>query len=114
MHDNDDKRIWEAIDWQGQYRESRGEEIAPSYEEFKEFFESAYNPQKMEVLNTGGFMTDVYMPELDDPIQVQEVKAQIDTMKPNKSCGPDGLSPVSYGCESWLNGDLKPVEKLYN
>ena len=24
------------------------------------------------------------------------------------------MSSVLYGCESWFNGDLKPVEKLYN
>ena len=24
------------------------------------------------------------------------------------------MSSVLYGCESWLNGDLRPVEKLYN
>ena len=24
------------------------------------------------------------------------------------------LSAILYGCESWLNGDLKPVIKIYN
>ncbi len=24
------------------------------------------------------------------------------------------ISAVLYGCESWLNGDLKPVSKIYN
>ena len=38
-------------------------------------------------------MTDVYVPVLDDPIQVKKVMAQIDIMEPNKSCGPNGLSP---------------------
>ena len=24
------------------------------------------------------------------------------------------MSSIVYGCESWLNGDVKPVSKLYN
>lgn len=93
MLDNDDKRIWKEIDWQGRYKENRGEESAPSDEEFRVFFESVYSPPNVEALNPGDIMTDVYVQVLDDPIQVQEVIAQMGTMKANKSCGPDGLSP---------------------
>ncbi|MPC47021.1 hypothetical protein E2C01_040755 [Portunus trituberculatus] len=95
MSDNDDKRIWEAIDWRGEYRESTDDNSAPSNEEFKAVFEDAYNPQDNEALNPNGFRTNVIIPVLDDPIQVNEVKTQINNMKPNKSCGPDGLSPES-------------------
>lgn len=51
-----------------------------------------YNPQHNEALNPNVFRTTVAIPVLDEPIQVTEVKTQINTMKPNKSCGPDGLS----------------------
>ena len=93
MNDADDKRIWEAIDWRGEYKESSDENNAPSDEEFKAFFEDVYNPQDNQALNPNEFRTNVTIPVLDDPIQVTEVKTQINNMKPSKSCGPDGLSP---------------------
>ena len=93
LHDSDDKRIWEAIDWQGEYKENKNDNGAPSDEEFKAFFEAVYNPQSHENFDINEFITNVTVPILDDAIQVNEVVAECNNMKPNKSCGPDGLSP---------------------
>ena len=37
--------------------------------------------------------SDVNIPILDNHITSEEVQAQIRKIKPNKSCGPDGVSP---------------------
>ena len=52
-----------------------------------------YNPQGIEELHPDDFHTNVSIPVLDAPIQIDEVQVEIRNMKPDKYSGPDGLCP---------------------
>ena len=43
LNDPNDKRMWEAINWRGEYKEKKDEKATPSDEEFKVFFEGIYS-----------------------------------------------------------------------
>ena len=44
MITNDDKNIWNAINWKGEYDPNESESTPPN-NEFKEFYESTFNAQ---------------------------------------------------------------------
>ena len=90
--DDDDSRVWRAIDWRGNFENDFKNACRPSDEEFKAHFESILNQPSTANLQVPGD-TNVTIPILDDPISPGEVNAQIKKIKPNKACGPDGLSP---------------------
>lgn len=91
LEDRDDSRVWMAIDWKGNFGGERGSACRPSDEEFKVHFESIYNPSDTAALTVPD--VHVTIPVLDNDITYDEVTAQIKKLKPNKACGPDGLSP---------------------
>ena len=94
LGDGDDARVWKAIDWRGNVTMSGyGGDICPNDEEFKAHFESVLNPPVTLDPYLGDIATDVTIPILDDPILPAEVHEQIRKLKPDKACGPDGLSP---------------------
>ncbi len=104
MNDPNDKKVWEAIDWRGEYRENSSCKEGPSDEEFQSFFETLYNPQGTEILQPEDFRTNVSIPVLDALIQIEEVQMHINGMKPDKSCGPDGICPgvLKYLPAQWI------------
>lgn len=92
LQDKDDARVWQTIDWRGNFgKVMHDREESPSAEDFKAYFEGMLNPphdqQQMEIT------TDVSIPVLDSPITQVEICEQIRNMKPDKACGPDGISP---------------------
>ena len=89
---NDSKKIWNAIDWSGRIGGGKNTiNGQPSDDSFKIHFEALLNPMDSELPDPA--YTGVYMPITDDPIQPREVFDTIQTIKPNKSAGPSGISP---------------------
>ena len=68
------------------------------------------NPPGMQPLNADNITTDISIPLLDDPIDPGEVVHVIEKqLKPNKGCGPDGLSPGIFRLltDPWLVVSLR-------
>ena len=90
----DDRMLWNAINWKGEYMGGETEEGWPSEEEFKAHLEHLLNPSEAEICSDEELATDVCIPVLDETITPIEVEDAINQqMKPDKSCGPDGISP---------------------
>ena len=90
--DRNDRRVWQAINWKGCLQEDTRTGVRPTDEEFKNFYE--------ELMGTArNNLTDEYressvsIPVLDDPITLGEVSTQVDNIKADKACGPDGIAP---------------------
>ena len=92
---NDDRLLWEAIDWKGDIRDSKANH--PPDLAFKQHLEEVMNPDNISHISPNDYDTDIYVPILDDPIEPAEVdhvlKKQI---KSNKGPGLDGLSPLIF------------------
>ena len=92
LNSNDDKLLWNSINWKGNICEPVYDK--PPDEHFKEHLEAILNPDDVIELNPNEFQSDVHIPLLDDPICPNEVVEVIQKqIKPNKSCGPDGVPP---------------------
>lgn len=111
LQDRDDSRVWRAIDWKGKYQGDCKEDGRPSDQEFKEFYEEVLNPTVADNLDDGNHLP-VNIPILDDQISQEEVQKQIDNIKLDKACGPDGVSP---GVLKLLTGQwLLIITTLFN
>ena len=93
LEKQDAKAIWQAIDWSGSINDGSDRALneKPSDEKFKTHFESLLNPDGEPPPMPAG--TGTYMPVTDDPIQPREVHDAIQTIKPDKSGGPSGITP---------------------
>ena len=92
LRDHDDSSVWKAIDWKGKIGGTTRIDDHPTDQEFKEFFEEVLNPIDVRPISNE-IGSDVHIPVLDNLIMSEEVQVQIRKIKPNKSCGPDGVSP---------------------
>ena len=101
MQDDDDGRVWRAVNWKGELvqegdlgeaRERRSHST-PTDEEFKERLECISNPPGAHNVHVDEYRLGVYMPITDDPIDVSEVMEQTQRLKMDKASGPDGVSP---------------------
>ncbi len=91
LEENDDSAVWKAINWKGEYGGPKHDDnTCPTDEEFRRHFESVLNPPEADI---GDIVTITTVPILDNFITCDEVQRQINKMKPNKACGPDGISP---------------------
>lgn len=105
MEDDDDARVWKAIDWKGNYSTStHSDSNLPSDAEFRDHFEKVLNPARETQNDLSDLSTDINIPVLDEPISPLEVQNQIKRMKVNKACGPDGIPPGVFSLMSpqWL------------
>ncbi len=91
LRSNDNKAIWRAIAWNGSLDNTTKDR--PSDELFKEHMETLLNPSDVEHLSSEVATTSVYIPVLDDPITPDEVHDAIQSLKPDKASGPDGIPP---------------------
>ena len=93
LNDNDDARVWQAIDWKGQYQENNDNRICPNDEQFKDFYEELLNHTRVaeDPIDLNDY--NVTIPVLDGEILENEVRTQIHKLKSGKSGGPDGLCP---------------------
>ena len=103
----DDKKLWHAINWKGSYCDNSADETEkPSDTQFQKHLEDLLNPGNANTMNELEDMHTIpSIPLLDSPIGITEVDYVIQKqLKPNKSCGPDGISPGVFKllpC-SWL------------
>ena len=91
---NDSKKLWHAINWKGQIGSDTHEE-KPSDEAFQDHLEHLLNPeQDMQGIAFDEISQAPFVPVLDSPISIIELLFVIMIqLKPNKSSGPDGVSP---------------------
>ena len=93
---DDDKQLWKAINWKGEFDLKQSREEKPSDEEFKSHFENLCYPESEHPLIPDELTEEYYVSVgvLDDPINPEEVDEVIKKqVKPKKSSGPDGVSP---------------------
>ena len=114
LNDRDDSQVWRAINWKGEWSDATNQTTAgPTDDDFKIHFESLLNPpgNNGDIIPTD-YTTITSIPILDDPISVNEVTEQVHKMKPDKACGPDGVSP---GLLSLLPGQwILAITTLFN
>ena len=92
LDEKDDKALWTAIHWKGEYQVAPGG--IPTDEEFKAHMETLLYPADSSPLELTPNVLCPYVPVLDDLFQVEEVKEVLTSqVRPNKSAGPDGVSP---------------------
>ena len=92
---NEDKLLWKAIDWNGTININVPQR--PSDDEFKVHLESLFNPEGTSELDPADYVSDIYVPVLDDPIDPIEVPDVLQKqLNANKSAGVDGLSPKLF------------------
>ena len=93
VENNNDRDVWRAIDWKGEFENVHKSDVKPTNEQFKEYIENSFNPPIDVRLDPDMFTSDVMIPLLDEPITTLEVQQQIKKLKADKASGPDGLSP---------------------
>ena len=92
LNSNDDKLIWNSINWKCNIEEPEYE--IPPDSNFQEHLETILNPEDGMQLDQDEYLSDVHIPVLNDPISPIEVEDVIHKqLKPNKGCGPDGIAP---------------------
>lgn len=92
LSDRDDRRVWEAIDWNGKYQEKENKGNIPCDQDFKVYYEDSFGlADEFETNELDGH--NVYVPILDDPISSEEVCEHVKRLKPEKASGPDGVPP---------------------
>ena len=92
MTSQDDKALWKAINWKGEIQESNKE--CPSDDAFRDHLEEVLNPEYAVPIIQSEYSTNMYIPVLDDPIDVSETDHVINKqIKSGKAAGLDGLSP---------------------
>ena len=94
LNDNDQKKIWKSIGWDGGIDEKQAEQ--PSDEEFKIHFEQLLNPPGNEDEEPLDVSDSPYVPLLDDPIEEEEVEEAAKTCKESKSF--IGITPAIFKC----------------
>ena len=95
LGENDDSEVWKAINWKGELNsESKSfqndDTRCPTDDEFRRHFENVLNPPGTEIYEVE---TDITIPVLDSVITGDDIQRQLNKLKPNKACGPDGISP---------------------
>ena len=86
----DDKMLWRAINWKGQYMANDLSDETPSDMEFKQHFEKLLNPDSLQELDLSDMESNFNIPLLDKPVDPAEVDYVIKhQVKSNKGCGPD-------------------------
>ena len=92
LNSNDDKPIWNSINWKGNIEEPEYE--MPPDSNFQEHLETILNPEDGMQLNQDEYLSDVHIPVLNDPMYPIEMEDVIHKqLKPNTGCGPDGIAP---------------------
>ena len=95
LNSKDDKLLWRSIDWNGVLNNDTLQR--PRDIEFKDHLETLLNPEGISELNPSEYVSDIYVPVLDDTIDPIEVSYVLDKqLNVNKSPGIDCLVPVLF------------------
>ena len=65
----------------------------PADDAFKQHYEDLLLDSTAEDIRNFDITSSPSIPVLDDPLSINEIEEAVQRMKPNKSCGPDGISP---------------------
>ena len=76
LNSKDDKLLWRSIDWNGVLNNDTLQR--PSDTEFKDHLETLLNPEGISELDPSEYVSDIYVPVLDDPIDPIEVSYVLD------------------------------------
>ena len=100
---SDSKKLWKAIDWEGNFETPPDCLDRPSDEEFCAYFTELLNPPT-GYENLVIPPCDNYVPELDDDIMPDEVEKVIKDLKADKAAGSDGVPPCLFKhvSDEWL------------
>ena len=94
MCENDQAKIWQAINWRGEFTDiSNNVDSKPTDEEFKTYMHNTLNTTDIDYPDINEIQSEVFIPVLDEPIMSDQVVIQIAKLKPNKSGGVDGIPP---------------------
>ena len=100
IQNNDDAKLWSAINWRGELTDTPfNENTKPSDDTFKTYFEDIFNPPNTVYPDLNDLHSQITIPVLDEPITTIEVDTQIKRLRSNKASGPDGIPPVLF---KWL------------
>ena len=105
LQEGDEKKLWASINWKGNFdTETTEDSNKPNDDEFCKHFQTLLNPAGAEDPRDNIPQEYRYIPVLDDSIQADEVARCIDSLKPNKSAGVDGISPgiMKYLPMNWI------------
>ncbi|XP_068228044.1 uncharacterized protein [Palaemon carinicauda] len=91
LPDRDYLKVWQAVDWKGKFQVENKTDGDPTDEEFKEYFKNVLNTEENSLLDEN-IQSFVNVPILDDHITLGKVQSQINRIRPDKACGPDGVS----------------------
>ena len=111
LYEKDSRKLWNAINWKGNFDVPHHNKERPSDIEFSLYFTNLLNPENgLEPLIVPN--TNIYIPVLDDPILPDEVIEQFNHLKSNKACGIDGIPP---GILKLLNDEwILLITYMYN
>ena len=90
-NENDPKKIWQAINWNGAISENDTTKENPADDEFKRHFESLLNPAGVEQINPTSFAECLQIPITDDPFTPEEVDAAIQNLRRTAAVAPRAL-----------------------
>ena len=91
LNSNDSQKIWAAIDWKGNYKDTPDNLSSPTDEQFCEYFTNLLNdtpPERLLIPET-----DKVIPELDRDFEPGEIDDCIKDLKSDKAAGIDGIPP---------------------
>ena len=89
----DTKALWNSVNWKGFFDKPADLSMKHSDEEFCQHFSELLNSSATEYNYIIAPSSNVYIPLLDNEILPGEVVDQIETLKPQKSAGIDGIAP---------------------
>ncbi len=92
LQDRDNRRVCQAINWKGCLQDDDDNKVKTTDEEFKHFYEDLRGTATSSHVDQCRDVT-VSIPVLDDLISPGEVSAQVDHIKADEACGPDGIPP---------------------
>ena len=109
INERDHWKLWQSIDWNGQFDEVKDKSKTPSDECFCQYYEQLL---QAEMMNDFFPLTPKYVPILDDPFDPSEVEQAIKKPDAKKASGLDGIAP---GLLKLLNDDwLISITFLFN
>ena len=112
---NDPKQFWKLIknmrEW-GQERQDPSNSISP--DKWKDYFKTFLNSPKDQQLEIPK-EHNLFAPETDSTICINELKAAINRAKPGKACGPDDIliEYIKYATDNVVNTLLDQVNAIF-
>lgn len=101
INERDHRKLWQSIDWNGQFDARKDSSKTPSDECFCQYYEDLL---KAELRQDFTPLFPKYIPILDDPFDPIEVERAIKQLEAKKAPGLDGIAPglLKMMDDDWL------------